>query len=55
MEFGLSDEQRLLDETLRAFLADRVPLETLRQVAETGIGVDSDARQGYRNSGSPAC
>ena len=33
MEFGLGEEQRLLDESLRGFLGDRVPIETLRQVA----------------------
>ena len=44
MDFGLSEDQRLLDETLRAFLADRVPIDVVRaerdrllEAPETGI------------------
>lgn len=40
MEFGLSDEQRLFDESLRAFLAERMPLETMRKLAESDTGFD---------------
>jgi alkylation response protein AidB-like acyl-CoA dehydrogenase len=32
MDFGLSDDQRLLDETVRGFLADRVPIERVREL-----------------------
>lgn len=31
MDFGLSDDQKLLEETLRAFLADRVPITRVRE------------------------
>ena len=33
MEFGLSEEQRLFDEAVRGFLADRVPMEERRRLA----------------------
>ncbi len=39
MEFGLSEEQRLFDEAVRGFLADRVPMEERRRLAE-GEGFD---------------
>ena len=34
MDFGLSDDQRLLEETLRGFLADQVPIERVRELRE---------------------
>ncbi len=40
MEFGLSEEQRLFDEAVRGFLADRVPMEERRRLA-AGDGFDS--------------
>ena len=40
MDFGLSDDQRLLEETLRSFLADRVPIERVREQREAGGGND---------------
>ncbi|MFN4090802.1 MAG: acyl-CoA dehydrogenase family protein, partial [Alphaproteobacteria bacterium] len=40
MEFGLSEEQRLFDEAVRGFLADRVPMEERRRLAE-GDGFDA--------------
>jgi len=40
MEFGLSEEQRLFDEAVRGFLADRVPMEERRRLAE-GEGFDA--------------
>ena len=42
MEFDLSEEQRLLDETLRSLLSDRMPLDTLRPMADAGEGFDAD-------------
>jgi alkylation response protein AidB-like acyl-CoA dehydrogenase len=36
MEFGLSLEQRQFDESLREFLKDRLPMERLRAVIESG-------------------
>ncbi len=32
MDFGLSDDQKLLEETLRSFLADRVPITRIRDL-----------------------
>ena len=34
MDFGLSDDQKLLEETVRAFLADRVPITRVRELRE---------------------
>jgi len=34
MDFGLSDDQKLLEETLRGFLADQVPIERVRELRE---------------------
>jgi alkylation response protein AidB-like acyl-CoA dehydrogenase len=41
MDFGLSDDQRLLEETVRSFLADRVPIERVREQRAAGGGNDS--------------
>ena len=32
MRFGLSEEQRLFDNSLRSFLSSRLPVEALRQM-----------------------
>ena len=32
MDFGLSDDQRLLEETIRSFLADQVPITRVREL-----------------------
>lgn len=40
MDFGLSDDQKLLDDTLRGFLADRVPVERVRALCDAGCPVD---------------
>jgi alkylation response protein AidB-like acyl-CoA dehydrogenase len=40
VDFGLSDDQRLLEETVRSFLADRVPIERVREQREAGGGND---------------
>lgn len=42
MEFALSEEQRLLADSLRDLLADRIPIEALRRHAEIGNGFDQD-------------
>jgi alkylation response protein AidB-like acyl-CoA dehydrogenase len=34
MDFGLSDDQRLLEETIRSFLADRVPITRVRELRD---------------------
>ncbi len=40
MDFGLSDDQRLLEETLRGFLADQVPITRVRELRDKGADVD---------------
>jgi len=34
MDFGLSEDQRLLEETIRSFLADRVPITRVRELRD---------------------
>lgn len=51
MDFGLTLEQRQFDDLLRAFLADRLPMERLRALAEPGIGYDEDLWQGLADLG----
>ncbi len=34
MDFGLSEDQRMLEDTLRSFLADRVPITRVRELRE---------------------
>ncbi len=36
MDFGLSDDQLLLEETIRSFLADRVPIARVREIRDAG-------------------
>ncbi len=54
MEFALSQEQRLFDDSLRAFLADRLPMEKLRALAESGSGFDEELWQGLNELGLPS-
>jgi alkylation response protein AidB-like acyl-CoA dehydrogenase len=51
MEFGLSREQRLFDDSLRAYLADRLPMDRLRALADSGDGFDADLWQGLADLG----
>ena len=53
MNFGLSEEQRILDEAVRGFLKDRAPLELLRETAAGGTGFDPDLWQGLCELGVP--
>ncbi|MGE0418544.1 MAG: acyl-CoA dehydrogenase family protein [Acetobacteraceae bacterium] len=46
MEFALSLEQRQFDDSLRAFLKDRIPMERLRALAEDASGYDEDLWHG---------
>src|SRR5690606_23844293 len=52
MEFGLSEEQRLFDEAVRGFLADRIPMEERRRLAE-GDGFDTALWDGVVELGLP--
>ncbi len=42
MDFGLSEDQGLLVDSIRGFLADRVPIERVRQLREGGCPNDRD-------------
>jgi len=53
MEFGLSDEQLMLTESLRGFLAEKLPMEKLRKIAESGLGFDPDVWAGLCGQGIP--
>jgi alkylation response protein AidB-like acyl-CoA dehydrogenase len=53
MEFGLSEDQRLIDQTLRAYLADTMPLDDVRRVAEQRSGFDDQLWQGLVELGIP--
>jgi alkylation response protein AidB-like acyl-CoA dehydrogenase len=51
MDFGLTLEQRQFDDSLRAFLADRLPMDRLRALAESGVGYDENLWQGLAELG----
>ncbi len=42
MKFELSDDQRLIDRSLRDYLADALPLDRVRAVAASRVGFDPD-------------
>jgi len=51
MEFALTLEQRQFDDSLRSFLADRLPTAHLRALAEQGNGFDEGLWQGLGELG----
>jgi alkylation response protein AidB-like acyl-CoA dehydrogenase len=51
MEFGLSEEQTLLADSVTRFLAEQVPLDRVRRFAETGD--DLEIREGLTALGVP--
>jgi alkylation response protein AidB-like acyl-CoA dehydrogenase len=53
MEFGLSEDQKLIDQTLRGFLADTMPLAEIRRVAESRSGFDDKLWTGLCELGLP--
>ena len=38
MDFGLSEDQQLLDETIRRYLAERVPIMRVRELRDRQVG-----------------
>ena len=50
MEFGLSQDQLMLDDSVRKFLASEVPLDKVRQLA-AGEADDSSVWQGLADMG----
>ena len=53
MEFALSEEQRLFTDSLRDFLKDRLPIATVRSLAEIGTGFDETLWHGLCELGVP--
>jgi alkylation response protein AidB-like acyl-CoA dehydrogenase len=53
MEFALSEEQRLLDASLRGFLAEHLPMERRRAAVASGTGHDPALWQGLVAQGLP--
>jgi alkylation response protein AidB-like acyl-CoA dehydrogenase len=51
VDFGLSDDQRLLEETVRAFLADRAPIARVRELREAPCPNDPDLWRGLAELG----
>jgi alkylation response protein AidB-like acyl-CoA dehydrogenase len=43
MDFGLSEEQRLLQDTLRSYLRERVPVARVREIASAKDAADANA------------
>ena len=54
MEFGLTEEQQLLKDTVRRFLADRCPSERVRSVMESDTGHDTELWSGLAELGITA-
>jgi alkylation response protein AidB-like acyl-CoA dehydrogenase len=52
MDFGLSEDQLLLDDTLRRFLADRVPIERVRELREKDCPNDRAVWRGLAELGA---
>ena len=53
MEFGLSQEQILLQDSVSKFLNDKVPLDKVRQIA-SGESSDAEVWQGLAELGIPS-
>jgi len=51
MEFGLSDEQRMLEDSVRRFLGEKLSIERLRKIAEIGTGFDAVLWEGLVEQG----
>ena len=51
MDFGLSEEQRLLEESVRRYLEAEVPITRVREIAETPTGHDRPLWQGLAELG----
>jgi alkylation response protein AidB-like acyl-CoA dehydrogenase len=51
MEFALSEEQRMLEASLRGFLSDHLPMERRRTIASAGKGLDSELWTGLAAQG----
>lgn len=54
MEFALSDSQRMLQDTLQGFVADKVPLDAVRKAADGDASVAAAIADGLAELGLPA-
>lgn len=54
MEFALSDDQRMLQDTLQGFAADTIPLDAVRKAADGDTGVADTIASGLAELGLPA-
>src|SRR5690348_15324458 len=54
MEFGLSDDQKMLQDSLRRALQGTCPLERVRRAAETAAPMDREVWRTLRGLGAPA-
>jgi alkylation response protein AidB-like acyl-CoA dehydrogenase len=52
VDFGLSDDQRLLEETVRAFLRDRVPIARVRELRDADCPNDRGIWKGLAELGA---
>jgi alkylation response protein AidB-like acyl-CoA dehydrogenase len=52
MDFGLSEEQRLLEDTLRRYLAEHVPAKRVRELMATGTAHDAELWSGLAELGA---
>ena len=51
MEFGLSDDQRMFQDSIKGYLASVAPLDTVRQVADGDVGTGETIMQGLSELG----
>ena len=51
MDFGLSEDQVLLDKTVRSFLADQIPIERVRELRELDCPNDPSLWKGLSELG----
>jgi len=51
MDFGLSEEQRLLEQTLRRWLDEQLPVARVREIAASETGADAKLWQGLAELG----
>ena len=52
MEFALSEDQRMLQDSVRSFLADAAPLDTVRQAADGDLAVVAKLNDGLAELGT---
>ena len=54
MDFGLSEDQRMLEDTIRSFLADRVPITRVRELRDAPCPNDRKIWRELAELGRPA-